>query len=242
MNRLIWLAAVAIFGCGTPATNNDNSDNDSGNANNVNNANNMSDMGVNNINNGEACEPLQDEFKTAVRALPRDCASDAECSLALRAGPCDCAISVSGSDLTEYDAARQSLDDNECRNPFVCIGNKCDQYRILSDPGELIPKCTGNECEVVQLLSCTDFENAKNGGLISESSCVTDADCTLRTDLNPCNCQEAVGTSFPLLAGQTIRELIDLNTDRCGTVCEGCPVINGVSCVDEGDVKRCRTN
>lgn len=242
MNRLIWLVVACALGCSTPAnSNNDNNtDDDSGNPNNVNN---MSDGGQNNVNNVEACEPLQEEFKSAVRALPRDCGSDAECVLALRSGPCDCAIAVnSGSDLPRFDTARESLDNNECRNPFVCIGDRCEQYRLLSDPGELIPKCTGNECEVVQLMSCTDYENNKNGGIISESSCVTDADCTLRTDLNPCNCQEAVSTSFPLLAGQTIRELIGLNTDRCNTVCEGCPVINGVSCVDEGDVKRCRTN
>lgn len=227
-----------------------NSENNQNNANNTgnnqNNENNQTNNAnnSNNVNNVEDCVPLQDEFKAAVRALDRDCGSDAECVLALRSGPCDCAIGVNiRSDLATFDTARLSLDDAQCRNPFVCVGDRCDGYNTLSDPGELVPRCVGNECEVTQIMSCTDYEQKKNGGVIGDSPCVEDTDCTVRTDLNPCRCPEAVSTSFPALAGPVIRELITINDERCGTTCDqNCPVGTTAICVDMGDVKRCQLN
>ena len=241
MKRLLFFAVFVVFGCSTPPSNNDNNQNNSDVDMGLNNSNNTSNN-VNNVNNVDDCDALGEVFKEAVRAMGRDCISDAECVLANRAGPCDCDIAVNaGSDLASFGDARSLLDDQMCRNPFVCIGNRCDTHVVLTDSGELIPRCVGNECAVYQVMSCTDFEQNKNGGIINDSSCVVDADCRIRTDLNPCNCPEAVNNSFPALAGPVIREMMDINRARCGTTCEqNCAPANGVACVDEGDVKRCR--
>ncbi len=189
-----------------------------------------------------ACEPLQDAFKASVRALGRSCFENSDCQLAERAGPCDCAIGVGpGEEAQEafdqklqiFGDKRILLDENQCRNPFACAGDTCPNYNVLSNPGELVPRCRGGECEVAQLPSCADYEAKKTGGLISKSECVTKADCMLRTDLNPCDCPEPVNGSFPALTAGVIREIIDINNARCGTTCTGCPQIQELDCIDK---------
>ena len=196
----------------------------------------------------QSCEPLQDSFKTAVRALGRSCFENSDCQLAERAGPCDCAIGIGpGQEAKEvfdqkvqnFADKRAVLDQNQCRNPFACAGDKCPNYNVLSNPGELVPRCKGGECEVAQLPSCAEYETKKTGGLISKSECDTKADCMLRSDLNPCSCPEPVSGNFPALAGGVIREIIDINNARCGTTCNGCPAIQDLDCVLEGTKKVC---
>ncbi|GEM_PF-5898251 len=197
---------------------------------------------------GKACEPLQDSFIDAVRGLGRSCFDHVDCQLALRAGPCDCAIGIGPgqqdtadfqSNIDTFDAQRTLLDDNQCRNPFTCVGNKCPNYNTLSNPGELIPRCRGGECEVVQLPSCADYESKKTGGLFTKSECESKADCSIRTNLNPCSCPEPVSKNFPSLVGGVIREIIDINNARCGTTCGGCPSFTDFDCISDGTRKVC---
>lgn len=196
----------------------------------------------------QACGPIQDSFKASVRALGRSCFENSDCQLADRAGPCDCAIGIGPGEQTkaDFDSAIQSftdkralMDQNQCRNPFTCAGDKCPNYNVLSTTGELVPRCRGGKCEVTQLPSCVDYEAKKTGGLISKSECDTNADCKLRSDLNPCSCPEPVNDSFPALTGSVIREIIDINNARCGTTCEGCPDAQSLECVQDGARKVC---
>ena len=235
---LIFLFVVAAS-CGTPTPSNSNSggrdtgQNTSGDAgDNTHTANST----IAPTNGGtEACVEIGERFKEAVRALPRACVTDTDCMVVSRAQVCDCDLAVArSSDTVEHDAIRAELDAEQCSNPFGCPTDTCP-YRRLSEPGELYARCgEANECEIVQLLPCAEYEARGHGGIVPPGACVAAAGCTLRNDLNPCGCNEAITTNFPALAVQPIREMIEINDRRCNLQCMGCNSPGDAVCGDDG--------
>ena len=213
MRRLAYacVAIALLFGCGeSEADNNDG----------------------NNGNTAETCETSGNAVADAIRALPRACESDAECRVVERAGNCECANAINAmADTSEFDAALANLDANMCVHPFAgCGAAQCAYERGYRDP-VLVAQCVESECVVAEAMSCAEFEQNIYGGLVAASRCETANDCTLRNDLNPCGCQEGVGTDFPFLAAESIYNLIGINRDRCDFTCEACPAVTEAACV-----------
>lgn len=186
----------------------------------------------NNTSVAETCETSGNAVADAIRALDRSCESDVECRIVERAGDCECANSVNiMADLTAFDSALQTLDENMCVHPFASCGSvQCDYTRGYREP-ELIGTCEQNECVVTETMTCAEFEENVYGGLVAPSRCETAEDCTLRNDLNPCGCNEAVGLDFPFLSAQSTYDLIGINRDRCNFTCEACPQVTTAACV-----------
>ena len=85
---------------------------------------------------GGACEDIAARFTDEVRAIPRDCVTDADCKILPRAQSCDCDLAVSAaSDTAGYEAVRAEADAEQCENPFGCATGECP-YRRLSATGE----------------------------------------------------------------------------------------------------------
>jgi hypothetical protein len=241
MRTFIVLIAVALgVGCGKPtpgnnngSTSNSNMSPDGGN----NNADNVTTntSGGTGSGGGGICVNIGEEFKAAVRAMPRDCTSDADCKLVERAQVCDCDLAVSASsDTAEYDDLRAQLDAESCSNPFGCPSGECP-YRPLADPGELYAHCSDEgQCEVLQILSCEQYEERAHGGIANPGACMENTDCTLRNDLNPCGCNEAVSQNFPFLVIQSIAEMIEINDARCNVQCMGCESPGDAVCGVDG--------
>lgn len=215
MQRAIsaFLLALLVCACGEP----DESDNNA-------NANGETSIAM-------ICEERGNTVADAIRNLPKTCSDDSECQVVARAGNCDCSNGVSASaDLAEFEAAIVALDENDCVHPFSCAGDQCAYDRGYREP-ELIGVCEMGECAVAETMACSEFEANVYGGLIPPSRCETASDCMLRNDLNPCGCQEGVGTDFPFLAAQSTYDLIGLNKDRCDFVCDACPQVTEAACV-----------
>lgn len=239
MRRVLVCIFVCAAACGTPTPSNNNATNGGdtgGGDNNVTDMSTASNQTSNTTpNNGGNCSEIGERFQEAVRALPRDCAIDAGCQIAPRANVCDCDLAVSASaDLTDYNAIRAELDGEACGNPFGCATGECP-YRKLSEPGEIYATCNDeNECEIVQILPCSEFEANASGGIVPPGGCMDNAGCTIRADLNPCGCGEAVSVNFPALAVQPIAEMIEINEARCNLQCMGCNSPGGAVCGDDG--------
>ena len=198
----------------------------------------VANNGVTTTNNGAstACADIGGRFTDAVRAIGRDCVTDADCKLLSRAQACDCELAVTASaDTAAYEAVRAEADAAQCANPFGCPTGECP-YRRLSDPGELYAHCNAEgQCEVVQLMSCADYETKLQGGIAPASGCADDNDCTTRNDLNPCDCAEAVSVNFPFLTVQAIYEMIAINDARCNATCVPCPPPGTPTCTVRAD-------
>lgn len=194
---------------------------------------------------GGACEDIAARFMDAVRAIPRDCVTDADCKILPRAQSCDCDLAVSAaSDTAAYDAVRAEADAEQCENPFGCATGECP-YRRLSTTGEIYGHCTEEgQCETLQIMSCTEYEARAQGGIANPGGCEVDTDCQLRNDLNPCDCAEGVTTNFPFLATSAIYELIQINDQRCGEVsCGPCEIAEMAVCATDADgTKYCSAN
>ena len=201
------------------------------------------DMGSGN-NSGDAittnsdvdCAALSEQFVDAVRAMPRTCSSNADCKLVSKAQVCDCDLAVTTStDTSTYDQIRAQLDAGQCSNPFGCPTGECP-YRRLADRGELVANC-GDEgmCEVVQVLSCEEYEANAHGGIVASGSCMDDTQCQLRNDLNPCGCQEAISANFPFLTVQATQDMMDINDARCNVQCMGCPTPGDAVCANDAE-------
>ena len=192
-------------------------------------------------NNGGACGDIGPRFMEAVRAMPRTCLEDRDCIIVSRANICDCDLAVSnGSDTATFDGVRAELDAAACENPFNttvaggCANTDCP-YERLSDPGELYARCNpDNECEIVSLLPCSEYEARAQGGIAAPGGCMTAADCELRTDLNPCGCQEGITRNFPFLAIEALNEMMEINNERCNVQCGVCNAPAAATCVDDG--------
>jgi hypothetical protein len=243
---ILLIAALFVVGCGKPEPGN--------NGNSTPNAEPQPDGGNNGNTNGgtngssnssqDGCAELNEPFKDAVRAMPRNCVTDADCKLVARAQVCDCDLAVSAtSDTAEYDDVRAQLDAASCSNPFGCPGNECP-YRKLAEPGELYAHCgEGGECEVLQIMSCEQYEMNAMGGIASGGGCMEATDCTLRNDLNPCDCNEAVSENFPFLVIQSINEMMDINDARCDVQCTACPMPTEAVCAnDDEGYQVCQAN
>lgn len=246
MRLFTLLLAIALaVGCGKPAPGNNGSNDNAGSNGAADAGNNDTNGGTSNASNsgGGECADLADPFKDAVRAMPRDCVTDADCKLVQGAQVCDCDLAVSAStDTGEYDDIRAQVDSAGCANPFGCPMDMCP-YRVLSDPGELYAHCSDEgECEVLQILSCEQYEEKAHGGIAAETSCMENDECALRDDLNPCDCNEAVSQNFPFLVIEAIREMIEINDARCNVQCMGCESPGDAICGnnDEG-YKVCQT-
>lgn len=176
------------------------------------------------------CEEKGNALADAIRALSRECDEDIDCRIVARAGNCECSNSVAASaDISEFENALSELDENGCVHPFMCADEQCSYDRGYREP-ELIGICEMGECTVAETMQCAEFEENIYGGLVAPSRCETADDCTLRNDLNPCGCPEAVGVDFPFLAAEATFDLIGLNRDRCEFVCEECPDVTEAAC------------
>lgn len=239
LRTFIFVLSLAAFACSGPSTSNPNeADADqSAGGDDAGGGDAARDTGASNNGGDQNCAAIGERFTDAVRAIPRDCVTDADCVLLPRAQVCDCDLAVSaGVDTAEYDAVRAEADAAQCANPFGCPMGECP-YRKLSQPGELYPHCNDeNQCEVLQIMNCTDYQDRAHGGMFGESSCMESTECTLRNDLNACNCNEAVSTNFPFLTVGTIYEVIEINNERCDVTCMGCQGPDGAVCGmnDEG--------
>lgn len=235
----VLIVSVMVLACGKPTPGNDGTNNDANsNSDAGNNGDNVATNGSSNANSGGGeCADLAEPFKDAVRAMPRDCVTDADCKLVQGAQVCDCALAVSASsDTAPYDDVRAQVDAAACANPFGCPDDSCP-YRVLSEPGELYPHCSDEgQCEVLQLMSCEQYEMNAHGGIGTETGCMDNSECTLRNDLNPCNCNEAVSANFPFLVIQSIYEMMEINDARCDVQCMGCESPGEAVCAlnDEG--------
>jgi hypothetical protein len=179
----------------------------------------------------EVCETTGNAVADAIRALPRDCEIDSDCRIVERAGNCECANSVNADgDIASFEAALADLDENMCVHPFAsCGATQCDYERGYRE-SELIGQCIARECVVTETMKCEEFVDNIYGGLVPPSRCETADDCTLRSDLNPCGCTEAVGVNFPFLAAQATFDLISINQRRCVFSCDACPQVTEATC------------
>jgi len=229
-HSLVFLSLIA---CGKPVAN-PNPDRDAAAA----------DGGTDAPNNGTTpnngatgdCAEIGERFTDAVRAIGRECASDADCKLLSRAQACDCELAVTASaDTAQYEAVRAEADEAQCANPFGCPTGACP-YRLLSDPGEIYAHCNDEGvCETLQIMTCADYEAKAHGGVAPASSCMDSTECTLRNDLNACDCAEAVSVNFPFLTIQAIYEMIAINDARCDATCLGCEAPGGTTCALNDD-------
>ncbi len=193
---------------------------------------------------GGNCAEIGERFIEAVRGFPRECAADYDCEILPRAQVCDCDLAVArGTDKSTYDAVRAEADAAQCSNAFGCPPTGCP-YVKLSEPGELYPRCNDEgRCEIVQVMTCEEFEQKADGGMVGASSCMMDTDCALRNDLNFCNCNEAVSSQFPALLTQSIYDVLRINGERCDVTCEGCQSPGGTVCaLDDEGLRTCQTN
>lgn len=233
--KLALLLSCLLVACGTPTPSN-NTDSDAG-------PNNATDTAVNNVSTsgtsmqttGTECAGVGQQFIDAVRALGRSCVTSADCKVAPRANQCDCDLAVSASaDTTEFESLRADLDAAQCSNPFGCAGGTCP-YKKLSEPGELVAHCGDDgECEMVQVMPCSEYEARAHGGIVPAGSCTDSTQCVIRADLNPCGCGEAISTNFPLLTTQATADLIAINDARCNVSCMGCNSPGAAVCGDDG--------
>lgn len=222
MNRLALAVALTIASsCGDPKP--DPSSPDAG-PNNVNATTSTNGTTPNTqTNSGTACGEIGPRFIEAVRGLGRACATDADCKIASRAQVCDCDLAVSAdADMASFDSVRAELDAAQCANPFGCSVEQCP-YTRLSEPGELIARCgDAGECEVLQIMPCNEYEARAHGGVVPPGGCADNTQCTLRSDLNPCGCDEAISANFPFLTAQVTAEMMQINNQRCNVACMGC--------------------
>lgn len=180
-----------------------------------------------------SCATYQDWLTDAIRALPRTCETAADCLVVERAGRCECAIAVTlgGGDIAAFNTALQELDEHSCRHPFACVESmsQCD-YQTPFENTELLVTCEQNVCGLIELMACDSYNARKNGGLFPAGACETDDECTLRDDLNPCGCMEAMPQEFPFLLENAAYDLMPRNDTRCGFACDGCPPVTEAFC------------
>lgn len=182
---------------------------------------------------GGTCATYQDWLTDAVRSLPRTCETPADCLIVDRAGQCECALAVTlgGGDIAAFNTALQELDAHECRHPFACLEGMAQcSYQTPFEQTELLVTCEQNVCGLVELMACDAYVARKNGGIFPAGACETDDDCTLRDNLNPCGCQEALPKEFPFLLENAVFDLMPRNDTRCDFTCDGCPAVTEAFC------------
>lgn len=230
----ILLGLLAACGSPTASNNQTNSGSDAG-ANNAVDTSTGGNTSTTSTTTGTACGEIGPRFIDAVRALPRTCVTDADCKIVSRGQVCDCELAVSASsDTAEYEAVRAEVDAAQCANPFGCAVDQCPYHR-LSEPGELYAHCgEAGECEVVQILPCSEFEARSRGGIVPAGGCADATQCGIRADLNPCGCGESISENFPFLTVQAVAEMMEINRDRCSLDCAPCDTPGTPVCVDDG--------
>ncbi len=178
------------------------------------------------------CSSYQGWVTDAVRALPRDCSTVADCMVVERAGNCECAISATiGGDLAAVNTALQSLDDHSCSHPFACIdGMSQCSYQTPFEDKELVVTCMESQCGLIEVMACDTYIARKDGGIYPPGSCTVDSDCELRDDLNPCGCDEAYLGSFPFVLENEVFTLMQRNQGRCDFTCDACPSVTEAFC------------
>jgi hypothetical protein len=182
------------------------------------------------------CVDLTLKTQDALRALPRACATAEDCQIVPRSGQCECSGSFSvTADLSVFDASIAAIESNGCNHPLKCfnVANKCEYQSIFENP-ELIATCEANECGLAEVVSCETFVANAYGGYTATTQCTSDEQCSLRQDLNPCGCFEAVPTSYPFLAAEQIHEMIGRNRARCDLMCGACTNVSEAVCRDDG--------
>ncbi len=178
------------------------------------------------------CSSYQGWVTDAVRALPRECSTVADCMVVERAGNCECAISATiGGDLASVNMALQSLDDHACSHPFACVeGMSQCSYQTPFEDKELVVTCVENQCGLIEVMACDTYSARKNGGLYPSGSCIVNSDCELRDDLNPCGCAESYPVNFPFILENEAFTLMQRNQGRCDFTCDACPSATEAFC------------
>ncbi len=232
---------VALAACSDDSGSDNNANNGNNNANNANNVNNGNNL--NNGNNVEVCGDVQNRMIEAIRGMPRDCNTDADCVIVPRAGQCECNLGVkSTSDVPGFQSVLQELIDNACTHPFACSQPTCSyDTGTAFEPKELVATCEDNTCKLIEVMQCDAYAQRVNGGVSPSGNCLTDDDCTLRTDLNPCGCAEGISTNYPILTAEGVYNMMSVNMQRCSFSCDGCPQFSQAVCVDTqgGDMREC---